>query len=111
MAIKIVISNLVGIKVKGSINDAAGIPQPFDFSLTCKRLDAEQIKAKIKVDGEMTTTDFMLSVVTDWSGVKDDDGSAIAFSEEAFRQLSLIPGLSSLMYATYMSEVGAKEKN
>lgn len=111
MAIKIIVSNIVGFKVKGTINDAAGIAQPFDFSLTCKRLNAEQIQAKLKSDTDTSITDFMVDVVSGWSGVKDEDDKQLPYSEEALRQLFEIAGVAGVSFRTYMSEVGAKEKN
>lgn len=111
MGIKIVISNTVRFKVKGTIKDEAGTDQPFDFSLTCARLDAEQIQAKLRTDSEASVTDFLIDVVEDWAGVKDADDKALAFSEENLRALCRIPGVASLAFRTYLSEVGAKEKN
>lgn len=111
MAIRIIISDTVGIKVKGTINDAAGIPQPFDFGLTCARLDAEQIQAKLKNEAEGPITDFLADVVRGWTGVRDEDDKPLPYSPEALRQLCKIPGLAHVAFRTYMSEVGAKEKN
>ena len=111
MAIKIIISNTVRFKVKGTIKDEAGTDQPFDFSLTCTRLDAEQIQAKLRTDSEASVTDFLIDVVEDWAGVKDADDKALPFSEDNLRALCRIPGVASLAFRTYLSEVGAKEKN
>jgi len=111
VAIKIVISDTVGIKVKGTINDASGVAQPFDFALTCTRLDAEQIQAKLKSESESSITDFLLDVITGWSGVRDADDKPLPYTEDALRQLCKIPGVSSLAFKTYLVEVGAKEKN
>lgn len=109
MSIKITVSDTVKFKVKGTINDAAGIAQPFDFSLTCLRLDADQIQAKFKA--EETVIDFLVDVVEDWSGVRDDDDKALPYSDAALRQLCKISGVSGVAYKTYLQEVGAKEKN
>ena len=111
MSIKIVVSDTVGIKVKGTINDAAAVPQPFDFGLTCRRLNAEQIAAKLKDEAEASLVDFMLDVITGWSGVRDAEDKQLAFDADSFRQLCKIPGVASLSWRTYMAEVGAKEKN
>jgi len=111
MAIKIIVSDTVGFKVKGTINDAAGNPQPFDFSLTCKRLDVDQIQAKIKGEAEASLADFMCDVTHDWSGVRDADDKPLLYSDAHLRQLCKIPGVAALAYRTYMQEVGAKEKN
>lgn len=111
MAIKIVISDTVGFKVKGTINDAAGKPQPFDFGLTCARLDAEQITAKLQGDSDSSITDFLVDVVEDWQGVRDAADNQLPYTADALRQLCRIPGVASLAFRTYLAEVGAKEKN
>ena len=111
MAIKIVISDTVGIKVKGTINDERGIAQPFDFSLTCIRLDAEEIQDKLKGDSESSITDFLVDIVQNWNGVKDAEEKQIPYAESSFRQLCKIPGVAAVAFKTYLAEVGAKEKN
>lgn len=109
MGIKIIISDIVGFKVKGAINDAAGVAQPFDFSLTCTRLDADQLHAKIKDDS--TLVEFLADVVQGWSGVRDADDKPLPYTEDALRQLCKIPGVAGVAYRTYCEEVGAKTKN
>lgn len=111
MAISIVISDTVGFKVKGTINNAAGVPQPFDFNLTAHRLDADEIQDKIKTDSEASLTDFIVSVVTGWSGVKNVDEKPLEFSEDNLRLLCKLPGIAAITFRTYLAEVGAKEKN
>jgi hypothetical protein len=111
MAIKIVVSDTVGFKVKGAINDAAGVAQSFDFSLTAHRLDTEQIQQKLKAKDELIYADFMVDVVTGWGGVRDADDKPMDFSEENLRLLFKIRGVANLAFNTYMLEVGAKEKN
>lgn len=111
MAIKIVISNTVGIKIKGTINDDRGIAQPFDFGLTCTRLDTDEIQDKLKSDSEASLTDFMADVVENWSGVRDSEDKQIPYTEDALRQLCKIPGVANVAFKTYLAEVGAKEKN
>ena len=111
MAIKIVISDTVGFKVKGTINDAAGVAQPFDFGLTCTRLDAEQIEKRLKSDSDASIADFLADVIEDWTGVRDADDKQIPYTEAALRQLCNIPGVGGLAFRTYLAEVGAKAKN
>jgi hypothetical protein len=111
MAIKIVISNTVRFKVKGTLKDEAGVDQPFDFSLTCMRLDSEQIQAKLRSESDASVIDFLCDVVEDWSGVKDADDKALPYTEDNLRTLCRIPGIASLAFRTYLLEVGAKEKN
>jgi hypothetical protein len=111
MAIKIVISDTVGFKVKGTINDAAGVPQAFDFNLTAVRLDADQIQNKLKTESEASVTDFLCDVIEGWGNVRDADDKQLPFSEANLRLLCKIPGVAGLVFRTYLSEVGAKEKN
>jgi hypothetical protein len=111
MAIKIVVSNTVKFKVKGTIKDEAGVDQPFDFGMTCMRLDAEQIQAKLRSESDASVIDFMADVVEDWSGVRDADDKQLPYTVENLRALCRIPGVAGLAFRTYLSEVGAKEKN
>jgi hypothetical protein len=111
MAIKITISDTVGIKVRGTINNEAGVAQPFDFGLTCKRLDADQIRAELQSGEEASLTDFLVKVAHGWNGVKGDDDKPLEFSEGSLRELCKIPGVAAVAFRTYLSEVGAKEKN
>lgn len=110
MAIKIVVSSTVKFKVRGTLKDEAGTDQPFDFWLTCRRLDAEQIQAKLR-EGETSVVDFMVDVIEDWSGVKDEDDKALAYTEAAYRELAKIPGVAQVAFRSYLTESGAKEKN
>ena len=111
MSIKIVVSNLVKFKVRGTIKDEAGTDQPFDFHLTCRRLDADQIKTKLADSSETSVADFLLEVIEGWSGVRDADDKPMDFSDGAWRQLCKIPGVAIVAFRVYLSEVGAKEKN
>jgi hypothetical protein len=111
MAIKIIVSDTVSFKVKGSINDEKGIPQPFHFNLTCVRLNSDQVQEKLKSETEASFTDFMVDVVEDWSGVRDADDNVLPYNESNLRQLLRISGLARLTFQTYFAESGAKEKN
>lgn len=111
MAIKIVLSPLVKFKVQGTIKNEAGIDKPFDFWLTCKRLDADEIKAALQDESDKSVIEFLAGVIETWEGVRDDNDKPIDYSEDALKQLALIPGVTVLAFRTYLSEVGAKEKN
>ncbi len=111
MAIKIVLSPLVKFKVEGTVKDEAGVDQPFNFWLTCRRLDADQIKAKLQNESDASLTEFMASVIEGWEGVRDHDDKPLPYSEEALPQLMRIAGVAPLAFRTYLLEVGAKEKN
>lgn len=111
MAIKIVISDTLKFTVKGSIKNAAGIDEPFTFQLTTLRLDAEAIQARLQADNEASLADFFADLVEDWHGVKDADDKPMPYSHAGLKQLFRIPGIAALTFRTYLSEVGAKEKN
>jgi len=111
MAIKISVSNTVAFNVKGTINDSAGIAQPFSFKLTCVRRDQEQITNKLSSDTDSKIVDFLADVVEDWSGVRDDDDKPLPYSEDALRKLCKISGVAAVAFHTYLAEVGAKAKN
>ncbi|MDH1429098.1 hypothetical protein N5J23_04760 [Comamonas aquatica] len=110
MAIKLVFSNTVGVRVKGSINDAAGKPQPFDFGLTCKRLTQEEV-AEVMRQQDRPAIDFLEEVVQGWSDVKAEDGQPVTYSVEGLRVLCAMPGMALIVTRAYLAEVGAKEKN
>lgn len=111
MAIKIVVSPTVKFKVKGTIKDGNGVDQPFDFSLTCKRLDAEQQGALKDESGSIVYADFMAAVIEDWDGVKDGNDAVLPFTVENWHALAKVQGVAQLTWLTYMRESGAKEKN
>ena len=77
MAIKITISDKVGFAVKGIINDADGKEQPFDFTLTAKRLDEDALNSAqtllvtdaAKTGNHGAITDQLIDIITNWAGV------------------------------------------
>jgi len=109
--VTISVSNTVAFNVKGTINDQAGIAQPFSFKLTCVRLEQEQITNKLSSDTDSKIVDFLADVVEDWSGVRDDDDKPLPYSEDALRKLCKISGVAAVAFHTYLAEVGAKAKN
>jgi hypothetical protein len=109
MAIKIQVSDIVRCTVRGTIADESGTPQPFDFAFLARRLDSEQLADTLNSDARIA--DFLVELVTGWSGVKNADNEAVPFSEAALRQLLLIPGLARLMLSAYVADCGAKAKN
>lgn len=111
MAIKLVVSDTVGIPVKGTINDATGIPQPFSFKLICDRLNVDDYQARLKDQGENPIVDFLAGVTQGWIDVRDADNKDVPYSEDALRKLCSIPGVAGVAFRSYQAEVGAKEKN
>jgi hypothetical protein len=115
MAIRIVISNTVKFDVSGNWRNEAGVEQPFRFSLTCRRLDAEQLAERLRHRDEAPVTEFFAEVIEDWAVpaalLRDDDGKPVPYSPEALRVLFGVPGMASLTLRTYLAESGARAKN
>lgn len=113
MSIKIVVAPKVKFKVKGTFADENGKDVPFDFSLTAKRLDMDQIAEQTAQVAERTNSarDFLVGVIEDWSGVNDADGQAIPFSTDALDSLLKLPGVVLLVFRAFLDNNGAKEKN
>jgi hypothetical protein len=108
MSIKITVSDTVKFKVSGTIANENG-PTPFDFTLLAKRLDTDELKTRLE-DSEASIADFLVEVVTGWSGVKGDEGE-LPYTEAGLRQLLKIPGLAALALRAYFEDCGAKAKN
>lgn len=113
MSIKIVVAPKVKFKVKGTFADENGKDLPFDFTLTAKRLDTDQIAEQTALGADANTSirDFVKGVVEDWSGVNDADGQAIPFSTDALDSLLRLPGVALLVFRAFLENNGAKEKN
>ena len=112
MAIKIILSDKVGVRVQGTITNEAGAKEPFDFKLICRRLDVDTAKqATTTSDEERSFADFFVEYTEDWSGVLDADGKKVPYSPEALAQLFKIPGIGLLAYTSYFGEIAAKAKN
>lgn len=108
MSIKLIVAPKVKFKVKGVFTNEAGVDQPFDFFLVCKRLDADEINDQIK---NKTMADIVKDNAEDWSGPIDESGVAIPFSADALDALFRLPGVATLAFKAYLENNGAKEKN
>lgn len=120
MAIKIVISNMVGFKVAGVLNDTDGKEQAFEFRLTAKRLGEDGfnavqndlVLAAAQTGNHDALADKLVEFVSNWSGVRDEEGVEIAYTPDLLRQLlASHRGLGLLIWRTYITETGVKEKN
>ena len=109
MAISIVISKIVTFDIKGSFKTADGKDEKFDFSLTCDRLEQEQINAATKTEDKIV--DFFVEHTKGWTRVEDEKKAPVPFSADALRQLFKIPGLQGVAWMSYLSESGVKAKN
>ncbi len=110
---KIVVSDKVEVSVKGSFMDEDGKPAAFKFSLVCKRLGAEKMKAAMS-GGDLYAQEFLADVTTGWKGqrlVLNEDDSPAEFGPESLEALLDISGMAGLCFNAYMKESAAKEKN
>jgi hypothetical protein len=109
MAFRLVISDTITVPVAGRLPDAGGRMLPFGFTLVCKRLPADQLKAEVESD-ERTVPEFLTGVVQDWTGVQDDAGAELAFHPTALAALLNIVGMSGLIFKAYIEACGVKGK-
>jgi hypothetical protein len=109
---RVVVSDNVTVQVEGKLSGEDGKPQPFKFSLLCKRLGAQEIKAE--VENEALAADMVTRVVHGWKDqrlVLEDDGTPAEFCEEALEALLSIGGMGMQILSAYLKEVGVKAKN
>ncbi|MFZ4498751.1 MAG: hypothetical protein ACOYMX_03490 [Burkholderiales bacterium] len=115
MSIRLVVSDTVTVPVSGNLRDADGKLVPFAYTLKCKRLNTTALKLQIEAvsNGELTGDAFMSSVVVGWSGVADEDGKAVEFSEGALSQLWELPGMAGVAFAEFLvcNSAQGKAKN
>ena len=113
MAIKISVSDIVGIKIEATINAETGAAKPYEFGLTCTRHTSEEIDDKLAGDySAPAVMAFMLEVIKGWSGVRsEDDKTAVPYSEDNFRALCKTAGVLFLAFKCYREQVGVKAKN
>lgn len=71
-------------------------------TLTCKRLDAEQLdKLRKKDDAEI-----LREVVVGWDGPTDDDGKPVPFNPANFAAFLLIPSAVRASALAYVTAIG-----
>ena len=62
--------------------------------------------------GETTDADLATEVLVGWSGITDDSGKDVPFSQTALQQLLDVPMLATAIITAYFSSLqGAKRKN
>jgi hypothetical protein len=92
-----------------------GVHEKFTFDAEFKRLPSERVK-EVLYPGEdaksPTDEDFCREIVLGWSGIKDDKGADVPFSQDALEKLLKIhPAPAAISKAWIESISGAKEKN
>lgn len=111
MAFKLIARDIVQVPVKGVLANETGKAEPFDFSLTCRRLGADAMRDQLKAGGERSLKEFMAPLVQGWRGVLDAQGNAVDFNPDALDALLDTPGLAALVFESYAKEQAAREKN
>jgi hypothetical protein len=109
MAFRLVVSDTVLVPVSGKIPDAAGRYAPFNFTLTCKRMPAGELAAAVEAN-ETSVPAFVAGLTRGWSGVLDDDGAELPFSQDGLTALLDIFGMAGLCFRAYFEACGAKGK-
>ena len=112
MAYKLAIDNTVKVPVKFTLNSAGKVAS-FSFSLTCDRLNQEEIRNRTQ-NGEGLVSEFLTGVIKGWQGqtlVVDEDGKPADFNADALDVMLSTAGVSIVIYTAYFKECGAKEKN
>ena len=110
MAFKLVKLNKLVVRVKGQLPDENGKPTDFNFALQCKRLDQDELEAVIQ-DKSGSLQDFARSVVQGWESVLGEDGQPVDFSDDNLESLLKQAGMPTLLFQSYIKQVGAVAKN
>ena len=106
------ISNTSEISVKFTLKEGS-VNKLFAFTFTAVRLDQDEISERMD-DRNKKVKDFMADVITGWSGqrlVLEDNGEPAAFSAEALAMMLNVMGVAGILFAAYLKDCGAKEKN
>lgn len=109
MSFKIAVANVVKVPVKFTLKDGS-VNKLFSFELTATRRTPEEIEEQ----PEVTIKDFLLEVVTDWSGqrlILQDNNEPAPFGKDAFEYMLKQPAVLMVVWTAYQRECGAKEKN
>ncbi|WP_314436956.1 hypothetical protein [Massilia timonae] len=109
-----VISPTVLVAVKGATKDGLGQPVPFKFTLTCSRLQADDLKQRIS-GGEFDMKDVLREVTSTWAGQRlvmdQETGQPADFCPEAFDALLNISGMALVCFNAFAKETSAEAKN
>ena len=84
------------------------------FDAEFKRLPQERNTAILEGgrSGDVTDQDACSEILVGWSGINDDDGKEVPFSESAKSQLMNVPQVAAAVVTAYFQSVtGAKRKN
>lgn len=109
---KLAIDDIVEVPVKFTLKNGS-VNKLFAFALQTTRLDQDAITSRLEEHGNKFAP-FLKEVVTGWSGqrlILTADDQPADFGPETFDAMLGAAGVSSVIFAAYLRECGAKEKN
>jgi hypothetical protein len=108
MAMRLGFSDTIDVPVAGTIPEAGGRKTDFSFTLTCKRVSAEESK-----NDRRPVPEFLNDAIQGWSGMQDRSGADLPFDRAALKELLDVFGMESHIFSAYVDAVSvkAKEKN
>lgn len=113
MAYKLAISDLIGVKLEGTVQQESGEDKKYKFVLVCDRISQEEMK-RVVSDPDGTAFAFFDEHAKDWRDqrlVLDEDDKPAPFSKEALKVLFGIAGMAAECWQAYRSQVMATAKN
>lgn len=101
--------------VEIQIANDGGQHEKFTFDAEFKRLPSERVKEVLyPSEGTKSPSDeeFCREIVLGWSGIKDDKGADVPFSQDALEKLLKIHPAPAMIVKAWIGSISeAKEKN
>lgn len=92
-----------------------GVHEKFTFDAEFKRLSSDRVKEVLYPKEGATSlgdVEFCREIVLGWSGIKDDKGGEVPFSQDALEKLLKIHPAPANIAAAWIGSISkAKEKN
>jgi len=91
-----------------------GRHQRVTFDGVFKRVSQSRLReiSQLIQEDQLTEAELVSEILVGWSGITDDDGKEMPFSQKALGELLDVPMLATAIAATYLeSHQGAKRKN
>lgn len=88
--------------------------QRVTFDGVFKRVSQSRLReiGQLIQDEQITEAEVATEILVGWSGITDDDGKEMPFSQKALAQLLDVPMLAGVIATTYLeSHQGARRKN
>ena len=91
-----------------------GRHQRVTFDRVFKRVSNSRLReiGQLIQEEQLTEADLVAEIMVGWSGITDDDGKEMPFSQKALAQVLDVPMLAGAIATTYLeSHSGSKRKN